>query len=101
MACEASLSIVAATFLPSPGKDPSPYWLTQISVRSCGSRRCRRLLGNARAAALKMGRPAFFVVAGPPFHRFRVVLNFPALRINLQFPVHLPCDVGQLDRAHV
>src|SRR5258707_6067248 len=48
------------------------------------------------ARTLDMRRPALLVLAPPHLHRFRVALDPPVLRVDLQLPVYFPRDIGKL-----
>src|SRR5437773_10650203 len=49
---------------------------------------------------LDMRRPAFLVLAAPHLRRFRIALDAPVFRVELQFAVHFPRDVGKLQHSN-
>ena len=49
---------------------------------------------------LKVWFPALFVLALPHFHRFGVALDVAVLGVELQFAVHFPSDVRELEHSN-
>src|ERR1700758_637249 len=49
---------------------------------------------------LEMRRPPFLVLAAPHLHRFRIALDAPVFRIEMQFAVPFPRDVGKLEHSN-
>src|SRR6266436_6825910 len=49
---------------------------------------------------LDMRGPALLILAPPHLHRFRVVLNPPVFRIEMQLPVHFPRNVRKLQHRN-
>src|ERR1035438_1773568 len=99
---------------PTPNKPNRIGNASSPAGGSCASE--RRPLGAAHPAAtsapertksrrekvpfLNMRRPAFLVLAAPHLHRFRVALDPSIFRVEMQFTVHCPRDVGKLQHRN-
>src|SRR3977135_953255 len=49
---------------------------------------------------LDMRRPALLVLAPPHLHGLRVAQDHPAFRVEVQYALNLPRDVGKLQHGH-
>ena len=56
--------------------------------------------GRSEKLTLDMRRPAVFILASPHLHRFCIALDLSVFRIQMQFPVNLPRDVGKLQHRN-
>src|SRR6266403_5704022 len=73
------------------------------SERNCGGKRLFFICTSSPRrdlCILDLRRPALFVLAPPPLLRFRVALDSPVFRVELQFPVDFPRDVRKLQHRN-
>src|SRR6266404_524870 len=61
---------------------------------------CSSAGGRRRHCTLDMRCPALLVLAPPHLHRFRVALDPPVLRVEMQLAVDFPGDVGKLQHRN-
>ena len=55
---------------------------------------------DKREVCLEVWFPSPLVFAPPKLHRVRIILNPPVFRVEMQFPIYLPSDVGKLQHRN-
>ena len=60
------------------------------------SGKCKFDIAQNDCCALDVRRPSLLILAAPHFHCVRIVLDAAIFRIEVQFPIDFPCDIGEL-----
>jgi hypothetical protein len=59
-----------------------------------------RIITGLEMLPLEMRRPALLIIASPHLHRFWITQDLSVFRIQMQFPVNFPRDVGKLQHRN-